>query len=853
MNKIIRLLLTTILLTATTNIAKAEEEADTAGVNKAVEGAEVVPCVFNDAGILEPIGAPLTTDSEGNVTVDLSESLPGDKAVFLVTQDASGEGTQQISYLDQDAKGETTIEPMDTAIMKTLITFMSEAPDIDPASVSGDMVEKFTASMEKALEEVPLAEDTAATASRYADALSLQPDAFLTAATGFNVDPEDMLKVAAMVGDAAAASFDPLSEHPEPLGDISPGSATPGLIPPELMKKFTPKDFDFNATFGDNIMPPGGLKGMIPPGSFMMPAGVALNPAVQFPNEPVLPQGVTIPKGFQMPPNAVLPPGIIVGEGFVPPAGLQFPPGMIAPPGFNPEAFGAKTNTTFTAPEGFVPSPGFAVTGSDGGFGMPSGFPLPKGFEMPAGAMNFPPPPGFSAPPLPAGFSKAESQPFPADFTFPAGAIMPPTFNPSGFGEGFNFTPPANFVPMDFSAKGDFSAFKAEGFTPLDPMKGFDPKSATGGFVGPPLGTDGKPVAGFFDPNNLPSGVLPPANFGQEGFDPFAGFKPPTPGAGGTTPTGPATPPTGGATGPATPGTGGTTPTDGVKGPAVPPTGGTTTPVGGSSPVVGGGTAPAVPPTTGTSVPAPTAPAPSAPPPPPAGGEVAPPPPPPARTVAKTAKAKFLDARKRNSGRTLGTASLNTLGTGQVTNVIVSAPEGTNAKVAAKSRITASDGVYLAGKLLRSTDAISVPVLIDPSTSKTSVKVTLNIDNKVESTDLDVEATAVQLVTQLDGSTIQVSTTGTDVTFTNSSVTGYLLPPGSSASGLKKAIRMTGTVVAGDDTSVVNFKKPAAAKTAGIYTVVFTDGEAEYFGKVTIGTLKAKSLKCKVVAPGGAL
>ncbi len=242
---------------------------------------------------------------------------------------------------------------------------------------------------------------------------------------------------------------------------------------------------------------------------------------------------------------------------------------------------------------------------------------------------------------------------------------------------------------------------------------------------------------------------------------------------------------------------------------------------------------------------------------------MAPPPPPPpaqppveapkARVIAKATKAKYLDARKRKAGRNLVSASLNTLGTGQVTNVIVSAPEGSNAKTATKSKITASDGVYLAGKVLKSTDAINVPVLVDPSTSKTSVKVTLNIDNKVESTDLDVEATAVQLVTQLTGSTIQVATTGTDVEFTNSSVTGYLLPPGSSASGLKKAIRMTGTVVAGDESSVVNFKKPAAAKTAGIYTVVFTDGDSEYFGKVTIGTLKAKTVKGKVLAPGGSL
>jgi len=839
-------------------MVKAENDAAAAGENKPVEGAEVVLSTFNDQGILEPIAAPIATNSDGSFNIEIPESFPEYKPVFAVVQNPDGEGTQQISYIDLDAKGEIAVEPMDTAITKTLITFMAEAPDIDASSVSADMVKKFTASMKKALDDVPLPETAADAMTRYADALSLKPDAFLNAASSFNVDPEDMIKVAAMVGDAAAADFDPLSEHPAPLGDIPPGLPTPGLIPPELMKKFAPKDFDFNATFGENIMPPGGLKGMIPPGAFTMPP-MSLNPAVKFPSEPVLPQGIEIPKGFQMPPNAILPPGVIIAEGFVPPAGLQFPPGIIAPPGFNPEAFGATTNTTFTAPEGFLPPPGFAVTGSDGSFGMPSGFPIPKGFELPAGAMSFPPPPGFNPPPLPAGFTKPEAQPFPADFTFPAGAIMPPTFNPAGFGEGFNFTPPANFVPKDFSATGDFSAFKAEGFKPLDPMKGFDPSSATGGFVGPPLGADGQPVAGFFDPNNLPTGIQPPTNFGQAGFDPFAGFKPPTPGAGG------ATPPTGAPTGPAVPGD---------KGPAVPPTGGASVP---TDPATGGGTAatgPATPPSGGTTQPGPSAPnpGPSAPnpgpstpvppPTPPSGGDVAPPPPPaqppapaPARTVAKVAKAKFLDARKHKAhARGLETSSLiGTLGTGQVTNVIVSAPEGTNAKTSTKSRITASEGVYLAGKLLSSTDAISVPVIVDPSTSKTSVKVTLNIDNKVESTDLDVEATAIQLVTQLDGSTIQVSTTGTDVTFANSSVTGYLLAPGSSASGLKKALRMTGTVVEGDDSSVINFKKPAAAKTSGIYTVVFTDGDAEYFGKVTIGTLKAKSLKAKVMAPGGSL
>ncbi len=203
---------------------------------------------------------------------------------------------------------------------------------------------------------------------------------------------------------------------------------------------------------------------------------------------------------------------------------------------------------------------------------------------------------------------------------------------------------------------------------------------------------------------------------------------------------------------------------------------------------------------------------------------------------------------RRSLAQTIGT-----LETGVSTEITLAAPEGTDASKGGK--ITGSAGVYQIGKIDSSEDSVTVPVIVDPSISadEDSVRVTLNVENEVESTTIPVDTTAIQLVTQLDGSSIEVSTTNTEIEFTETSLTGYLLPPGTSALKMQKATSMKGTVVDSDDGQVVRFTKPSSAKVAGVYTVVFSEGANNYFGKVTIGTLKAKTISGKVLAPGGTL
>ncbi len=791
MRKISRLLLALLIASFFSSTKVLAEEVE----NQEVTEGEVVLATIGPDGNLEVIIEAKALDEDGSFTfgeteeeAEILEALPPGEPVFAVVQDPNGEGAQQVSCLN--SKGDNTVDPYSTAIANAFFSFTGSSEDIAPDDVDAKQIEFFVNKMKDICSDVPPDETSTDSIQRCADAMSLKPDTVLLATELFNVDATDKLLMATQIADAAAPEgFNPLEGLPPEISDEMPaGSLTAGLIPPELIKKFTPKNFDFSATFGESVPPPGAFVGQVPSGSFIMPPGIQANSKVKFPDNVVFPQGVTIPKGFEMPASATLPPGIIIEDGFVPPAGLQFPPGAILPSGFDPTAFGATTKSSFTPPSGFTPPPGFMIADTSGTFALPEGFALPKGTELPNTARQFPAPTGFTAPTAPKGFDKQESIPaFETGFQFSAGAALPPAFDPSKAG----LTPPPGFTPKEIGGTpSDFSQFKGDNFVPFDPNKGFDTKDSFGGFSGPPVDSSGAPVPGFFKPGELPTGTTAPPPI--SGTDPFAGAPKPTDTK---------NPPTGGG--------------------SLPPSGGSTTPpTGGSTqPPSGGGTTP---PTGGSTQP-------------PSGGGTTTPPP-----------ARRLDAR-------IKTQLVGTLETAASTEITLAAPEGTDASKGGK--ITASAGVYLTGKVDSSEDSVVVPVIVDPSISadEDSVRITLSVDNEVESTSLPIDTSAIQLITQLDGNLIEVSTANTDVEFTDTSLDGYLLAPGTSALKMQKAISVKGTVVDADDGQVVRFTKPASAKVAGVYTLVFSEGANTYFGRVTIGTLKAKTYSGKVLAPNGQL
>jgi hypothetical protein len=700
-------------------------EGEDTVVGEPVTNAEVVLTVFNTDGVLEPIGEPVVLNPDGSFDIDLPAGFPDDVPVFAVVQSTDGTGVQQISCVspNQDA----LVDPMSTAIANTFLSFANEANEnFNPYDTDNVQIEQFVTTMQNAFADVPLAEDAGSTVQRFADAMGLKPEAFLDATAPFNINPEDKIKVAALIDQAAAPeNFNVIGQQPPPLGDIPPGSHIPGLIPKDFIDKFTPKGFDFSATFGSGLIPPGGLIGDIPPGAFIMPPGLKANDKVPFPDKPVFPQGIEIPKGFPMPPQAILPPGIILGEGFVPPPGLPIPPGVIAPPNFDPTKFGAVQLNQFQPPAGFVPPPGFGVTSNAGGFGMPEGFALPRGVALPDTAVKFPPPTGFAPPPPPKGFESANLPPIPPGFQFPPGAALPPTFNPTSFG----FVPPPNFQPKEFGgANADFGQFKGDNFTAFDPLGGFKPGQNFGGFFGPPLDANGNPI-----PGPIGGGApLPPP---PEGFDPSTGIT----------------------------------------------------------------------------------------------------------------KARVVIDATTAEGKQIGVNS------GTASTVIMAAPEGTTLSGKVTKKLTASRGVYTTGKVKYSASSVRIPVVVDPSLDVGSVTITLNVSNSVESTDLDVVPNAIQLVAQLSGGKIELSTANSGVdSISNSKVTGYLLKPGSSARNMLAAIKVTGTVSTGESGDIVSFKKPTGLAD-GVYTLTFDDGESTYYGKVTIGTVETRSIKGKVLAPGGSL
>ena len=814
--------------------------------NEPVSSAEVVLAAYNDENILVPLGEPVKVEADGSFNINLPEGFPEHIAVFAIAQDPNGEGIPQVSALTGDV---TTIDAANTAIANTLQTFLSSTDGIDPVSVDISQVKQFVEKMGEALEGVPSADTAAATVDRMAQALSLKPDALLQAVDGnFNVKPEDTLKVASLIDKAAAPEgFNPLGgTQPPPLpSDFPPGISTAGLLSPELVSKMSTKGFDFNKTFGDTVVPPGGLQYLdasgkqvpIPAGSYTMPP-VTANPNVKFPVNAFIPAGATVPAGFNLPPNATLSPGVSVGPGVEFPKGFQIPPGVALPEGFDVAKSGVVQLDSFVPQPNFVMPPGFAMLNQAGGVGVPQGMAYPSGVKVPGNVMQMPPQPGFDAsklPPPPKGseaISSFQVPPLSAD-AFDANTVLPSGFNPQNYG----MQQPPGYQGKVPPPPVDMGQFKGDNFVPFDPFGGtFKP----GQTVPPSMGNI-DPTAAFMPAPNV--GPNNPGNSGG-GQGPATGGN--NPGQGSANPEG------GGNKGPNNPGYSG-----GGQGPA---TGGANQPAtGGSNPSSGSGSAPTGPapapsapaptgPAPAPSAPAPTgaAPAPSAPPP------SAPPPPPPSAPSAPPPQSrKFsVTSTAANNAKTISVLA------SEAESVKVGSRLDLTVSTKAKARkVTASQGVYSIGKAKAGASSTKLALIVDPSVSASTVKVTIAAtDNSVEVTDLSLDKENVtQLITQL-GSKIEMTTAGTDIEDLGiSSVTGYILAPGTSAVTLKSAIPVKGVVQEGTSGQIVSFTKPKKPLADGVYTIVFQDGDETYYGKFTVGTPKTRKITGTVLAPGGKL
>ena len=793
---------------------------------------EIMLATFDDEGKLVQVTKPQTVAAEeaGAFELEIPDTFPEHKPIFVVVNDAAGEGTQQISYVD--SKGEENAE-IDSASTTAFNSFASMAKNtgLDPKDSDPSQMKEFFDDVEEALKGVPPDENPAKTMERMAQALSFNPEALLNAGGHFNVPKDKLVQVAANIEKAAAPSgFNPFEGLPEQdLSTIAPGSHTAGLLPEDYFKKHMPKEMqDFNKAFCETCPPPGGFeyvdengkKGKIPVGTFMMPPGVKASSNVKFPDGPMFPPGVSIPKGFKMPAGAQLSPGVSLEEGFEAPEGMLMPPGVIKPEGFDAQfADRLVHQEEFTAPEGWEPPPGFAMTGKDGGFMMPPDFPFPAGTKVDEGlAFEFPQPEGFKAPKAPPGTEVGSFEPPEAGHQFPEGFKPPKGFDPEEHG----FMGPPGFVANKFQPEHqDFTAFKSDDAALFDPFGGKFEHNADG--TGAP-----------FVPAGLQDALREEAKakFGDE-YDEskFQEF------VSGSFDAAPKEAPLG---------TDGNHTGDGTTGEHQDPPPATEGEVVHQDP----------PPTTEGEVVHQD-------PPPTTEGEVVHQDPPPA-TLVKALKrstltlesvesdndtrAKFVKLRKKSKKRSSSSTEVNA-----GLKLAVSIETTDKAKI-----ITASEGVYLVGKAKAGKTAAQLPLLIDPSISASSVKVTVaQKDNEVNVETLTVDTDgATQLITTLDGTSIVMSTSGATDDLGLTKITGYLLAPGTSTLKLQKAITVKATVTDGTDGEIITFNVPAKKFNkleAGVYTIVFQDGEDSYYGKVTIGTLKTRTVKGVVKAPNGSL
>jgi hypothetical protein len=573
-----------------------------------------------------------------------------------------------------------------------------------------------------------------------------------------------------------------------------------------------------------------------PPGTFEVPA-LTLNPEAlkglkSNPDKPfMIGPGTTVASelpqlAFQAAPGSFFK--------VAPPGTMRLAPGAIVDPSLGIDVSGLR-DKVFVPPATYAAPPG-SIVSPDGTVAFNAMFrpPFQLSAEDATKMMQLPPPAGATA-----MYNSLDKQMSPSSFALP-----PMT---SGFTFGSNAigaVDPKNFPGQSFATNlehkglGDtapfknFDEFNAAGFVPPNPFGSTFEVGATGPFI-----PGGKPLEGV-DPSTF-FNMQPPPQGGATGGNP-----PPTDGGANKPSTGGGNPP------PSTDG-GANKPSTGGGNPPPPPSGGSS----------GGANPPPQPPplgnNVGTNTPSADKPA-DAPPPPPnngggqggggnppppppsGGGEAPPPPPPPQRIKARSIKAKL--ASYESSSNKAGVRSTLAI--------------TTNSKA---KRLTASKGVYLIGKAKVANTKALVPIIIDPSITSDSVKVSLGLtNNEVDTQVIDLENDAVQLITQLDGKVIEMTTANSGVEdIAASSVTGYLLAPGTSAYKMQTAIALKGTVVAGDSGDIVQFTLPAKTPASGVYTIVFQDVEAPeqpvYYGKLTIGTLKARTISGKALAPNGQL
>ena len=164
------------------------------------------------------------------------------------------------------------------------------------------------------------------------------------------------------------------------------------------------------------------------------------------------------------------------------------------------------------------------------------------------------------------------------------------------------------------------------------------------------------------------------------------------------------------------------------------------------------------------------------------------------------------------------------------------------------SKVTASKGVYSIGKARTAKTKTIVPIIVDPAVATDSV----NINVAFSDGDADIETVSVdkedstELVTQLNGNKIEITTANAGLEdFDFAKVTGYLLAPGTSTLKIQKAIKVKGKLVEGESGQIVEFNiaKKINSLDIGVYTIVFEDDGKTYYGRVTIGTLSARTIK----------
>ncbi|MDA1020504.1 MAG: hypothetical protein O2962_03030 [Cyanobacteria bacterium] len=164
------------------------------------------------------------------------------------------------------------------------------------------------------------------------------------------------------------------------------------------------------------------------------------------------------------------------------------------------------------------------------------------------------------------------------------------------------------------------------------------------------------------------------------------------------------------------------------------------------------------------------------------------------------------------------------------------------------SKVTASKGVYSIGKARTAKTKTIVPIIVDPAVATDSVDINVAFTDgnaDIETVSVDKED-STELVTQLDGNKIEITTANAGLEdFDFTSVTGYLLAPGTSTLKIQKAIKVKGKLVEGESGQIVQFdiSKKLSSLEDGVYTIVFEDGGKTYYGRVTIGSLSARTIK----------